>query len=380
MAKIFKITFNEDLVIGSTLTFDIRNNSFDPSLVISLNHKWVALRSSAFKVTTGVPDIDNPGEATAVQYMQAIELDYYGTFSNISRVGNAVFLTVDYNYLDFEGGTALLDLTTPADVDFELVSNVTTIEIDSVVFSEASTNPCQNAAVEIETNILATKILSPVVVNSNTDNPFSFAWLRGQSISVIIEDASGNQFSQQITTPSILSPNDFNLQLNISPGGTTVIVDNIVSLGLEFEYSLDNSTWQTSNTFSGLVAGNYTLYVRDQLGCAISKTFVVDEYGIQIPYFYISKSNSIRFANRINFGDAGNYKNDENTLSCEVDVPLPWHEVQLFQSSDLITTQFKSNYESNTAKIIRENGAEVIVPVVKKSNYIGNKDSRDARK
>ena len=380
MAKIFKITFNEDLVIGSTLTFDIRNNSLSPSVVVSLNHKWVALRSSAFKVTTGVPDIDNPGEATAVQYMQAIELDYYGTFSNISRVGNAVFLTVDYNYLDFEGGSALLDLTTPADVDFELVANVTTIEIDSLVFSQASTNPCQNVAVEVETNILAAKIISPVVVNSNTDNPFSFQWLRGQSISVVIEDASGNQFSQLINTPSILSPNDFNLQLNISPAGTTVIADNNISVGLDFEYSLDNSTWQTSNVFSGLVAGNYTLYVRDQLGCAISKTFVVDEYGIQTPYFYISKANSIRFANRIDFGDAGNYKTDENTLSCEVDVPLPYHEVQLFQTADVITTQFKSNYETNTAKVIRANGDEVSVPVVKKSNYIGNKDSRDARK
>jgi hypothetical protein len=157
-------------------------------------------------------------------------------------------------------------------------------------------------------------------------------------------------------------------------------VENSVAVGLNFEYSLDNSNWQTSNTFSGLAAGNYTLYVRDQFGCSISKNFVVDEFGIETPYFYISKSNSIRFANRINFGDAGNYKNDENTLSCEVDVILPWHEVQLFQTADVIITQFKSNYETNTAKVIRENGSEVSVPVIKKSNYIGNKDSRDARK
>ena len=380
MAKIFKITFNEDLVVGSTLTFDIRNNNFTPSIVVSLGHQWVTLRSAAHKVTTGVPDIDNPGEATAVLYMQAVQLDYAGTFSNISRVGNSVFLTVDYNYLDFEGGVAMMSPSLAADVDFELVTNVTTIEIDSTLFSQASTVPCQNVSVEVETNILATKIISPVAINPNTNNPFTFEWLRGQSIDVVVEDANGNQYTQQLVTPSLLTPNDFSLQLNVSPGGTTAIVENSVAVGLDFEYSLDNSTWQDSNVFSGLIAGSYVLYVRDQLGCSTSIDFMVDEYGIQTPYFYISKANSIRFANRIDFGDAGNYKTDENTLSCEVDVLLPYHEVQLFQTADVITTQFKSNYETNTAKVIRANGVEVPVTVTKKSNYIGNKDSRDARK
>ncbi|MCA6074466.1 T9SS type A sorting domain-containing protein, partial [Fulvivirga sedimenti] len=33
-----------------------------------------------------------------------------------------------------------------------------------------------------------------------------------------------------------------------------------------YEYSLDNSTWQTSNVFNGLGQGNYTVYVRDGAG------------------------------------------------------------------------------------------------------------------
>lgn len=380
MAKTFKITFNEDLVVGSTLTFDIRNNNFTPSFAVSLAHEWVTLRSAAFKVTTGVPDIDNPGEATAIQYMQAVQLDYGGTFSSITRTGNAVFLTVDQNYLDFEGGLAMMNPSLVANVDFELVVNTTTISITSVSFAEATTNPCQNVKVIIETNIDIENIITPVSASAIESTTYEFDFLRGQNIVVLVEDVNGFQDHTGGPTPSLLSPNDFTLQLNVSPGGTTAIASNSVAVGLDFEYSLDNSTWQTSNVFSGLVAGNYTLYVRDQLGCSTSKTFVVDEFGIQTPYFYISKANSIRFANRIDFGDAGNYKTDENTLSCEVDVLLPYHEVQLFQTADVITTQFKSNYETNTAKVIRANGDEVSVPVVKKSNYIGNKDSRDARK
>lgn len=380
MAKTFKITFNEDLVVGSTLTFDIKNNNFTPSVNVSLNHNWVNIRSSANQVTKGIPILENPGVATAVQYMQAVQLDYGGTFSNISRVLNEVYLTVDYNYLDFEGGEAMLTPTVAADVDFEVVSNVTTIETTSINFNPFPPLPCEKVLVSVNTNILAKKILSPIVNNDNTYNPFSFKWVRGQQINIIVEDENGNQFTSQANTPSLLSPNDFNLQLNSSPGGTTLIVENSIANGLDFEYSLDNSTWQTSNTFSGLATGNYTLYIRDQLGCSTSRTFVVDEFGIQNPYFYISKSNSIRFANRINFGDSGNYKNDENTLSCEVDVPIPYHEVQLFQTADIITTQFKSNYTNHVVKVIKEDGSEVVVPVIQQSSYIGNKDSRDARK
>jgi hypothetical protein len=380
MAKTFKITFNEDLVVGSTLTFDIRNNNFTPSFAVSFSHEWVTLRNATFKVTNAIPDVDNTGVATAIQYLQAAQLDYPGIFSSITRTGNAVFLTTDYNYLDFEGGLAMMNPSLVANVDFELVVNTTTISITSVSFAEATTNPCQNVKVIVETNIDIENIITPVNASAIGSSTYEFDFLRGQNIVVLVEDANGFQDHTGGPTPSLLSPTDFNLQLNISPGGTTLVVENSVAVGLDFGYSLDNTTWQTSNTFSGLAAGNYTLYVRDQFGCAISKTFVVDEYGIQTPYFYISKANSIRFANRIDFGDAGNYKTDENTLSCEVDVLLPYHEVQLFQTADVITTQFKSNYENNTAKVIRANGDEVVVPVVKKSNYIGNKDSRDARK
>src|SRR5690606_19026891 len=112
-----------------------------------------------------------------------------------------------------------------------------------------------------------------------------------------------------------------------------------------FEYSLDNTVWQSSNVFSGLVADDYTLYVRDQLGCSFSYDFSVDAIGTaRTPYFLMPKSNSIRFANRITWGDCANRKTDENALSCEANVPKPYKQLQLFQSCDIITTQFRSNY------------------------------------
>jgi hypothetical protein len=58
------------------------------------------------------------------------------------------------------------------------------------------------------------------------------------------------------------------------------------------------------------------------------KTFQFLNSGFIHLIFYISKTNSIRFANRISWGDAANYKNDENTLGAEVDVQLAYSGCQ----------------------------------------------------
>lgn len=379
------LTFHDDLTLNQGIGFT--TTEIGSSFPIAMSFIWKNTRAGFGQVTIGTPIVDSEGERSAINFIQAFNLDWNWSNSQFTVTRNVNVVTIEWKFTnkEFSAFYCTSDaLVEPkpliGSVTADIVNESEAISITSVSFAEATTNPCQNVKVIVETNIDIENIITPVSASAIESTTYEFDFLRGQNIVVLVEDVNGFQDHTGGLTPSLLSPNDFTLQLNVSPGGTTAIASNSVAVGLDFEYSLDNITWQTSNTFSGLVAGNYTLYVRDQLGCSTSKTFVVDEYGIQTPYFYISKANSIRFANRIDFGDAGNYKTDENTLSCEVDVLLPYHEVQLFQTADVITTQFKSNYETNTAKVIRANGDEVSVPVVKKSNYIGNKDSRDARK
>lgn len=317
-------------------------------------------------------------------YRTAFNLDYnsgnlYTVQSIRGEVGSGigtVIITANFPNAFFTDASADGDVT----ITIENEPALPVFNITNVSFSQSSTTPCQNVKVNVTTNHLATKVISPVSINPNTNNPFSFDWLRGDTLSLLIEDSNGQQVTQSFSLPSLLNASNFLINVNNSPNGATVVIENINTSGLNIEYSLDNSTWQTLNTFSGLEVGNFTLFVRDQLGCSFSKAFSVSEFGIQVPYFYMSKANAIRYANRITWGDSANYKTDENTLSFEVDVDVPYKEVQQFQSADIVPTQFKSNYSNIVAKIIKEDLSEVTIPIEKKTSNIGIKDKRDARK
>lgn len=377
------INFNQDLPVGAQLGFNVNNDggSFGVPTAVYQIFNWVNIRSRNNQVTQGIPT-NAYGERSAINFQTAFNLDTGGQYI-VNRVNNVVIIIAEniYSFTEFSVGGIFAPYTNHPSISIFIENGTNTIfSINQITFSQATLSPCSNINITITTNELATKILSPFVLNDNTQNPFSFQALRGSSINMIIENASGVQINRIIETPSLLNSANFNFIINNSPNGATVIVENTNTNGLTLQYSLDNSTWQTSNTFSGLVVGNYILYVRDNFGCSFSLNFHVDEFGIQTPYFYISKSNSIRFANRITWGDSENYKTDENTLSCEADVELPYKEVQQFQSADVITTQFRSNYTSNIATIKKKDGAIVNIPVEKKTNNIGIKDKRDARK
>jgi len=314
-------------------------------------------------------------------YAEALELDLnaIGTFSITatnggSGTGIGTVVIVAYNpsavfELDLNTTTAMITIDNQSKPKFD---------IDTIDFEPATTNQCANAQVSIETSELAVEILQPFAIYPNTDNPITFDWPRGQTFTFRAKDADDQMITQSITTPPLLSAANFDLVINNSPNGSTVIVNpNEFNDGLTFEYSLDGSTWQVSNVFSGLAVDNFTLYIRDQLGCGTTKTFAVTDNAIYAPFFYISKANSIRYAHRVDFNS--NQKNDENTLSCESVADIVYKEIQKQCSSDIIQTQFKSNYASNVANVIKADGTLVPLTVVKKTSNIGNTDLRDAK-
>lgn len=79
---------------------------------------------------------------------------------------------------------------------------------------------------------------------------------------------SGATFYQPILFTGYTTPagNDSSGTINIG----------ITDGGDSPEYSLDNITWQSSNVFSGLDSGTYTIYIRNIYGVQTSSTVTVD--------------------------------------------------------------------------------------------------------
>jgi hypothetical protein len=123
-----------------------------------------------------------------------------------------------------------------------------------------------------------------------------------------------------INTPRYFVSADISSSYVNSPNGATIsIAVNPALTQLTFTYSLDGVTFQSSPVFSGILEGDYTITVKDQLGCTASIPITIPAFtdggvGERTPYADLpSKSNSIRYAKYIDWGVCSDYKNDENT-------------------------------------------------------------------
>ena len=164
---------------------------------------------------------------------------------------------------------------------------------------------------------------TPISGSGNTENPFIFDWVRGGLIELSVFNASQDNDVQNIQLPQYLSSDNISTEAVNTPTGATITITVDNTDGLELEYSLNGVDYQDTNSFSGITEGDYTIYVRDQYGCQKTKDITIPNYadggiGVLAPYADLpSKSNSIRFARYVEWGNCSDYKNDENTLSCK---------------------------------------------------------------
>lgn len=381
-----KITIQFTVVpeVNQTLNFD--DETFG-GVVLSEGFRANRLGSKQVKIPQLVYD-EELGENKYIGYIS----DFYRSAFNLDYNSTGLYNVVSIpGAIDSGLGTVVITATTQNaifDEPFTTVPGVVVtienevaapeIHITNIAFAASTTNQCQNIKLNVTTDILAVKVLGPVVINPNTNNPFSFDFLRGQTINVLVEDSNGKQANQTIALPSPLTASNFTVTANNSPNGATAVINNTGLSGLTLQYSLDNITWQSSNVFTGLEVGDFTAYIKDQYGCSTSLDFNVSEFNITEPYFLYPKSNSIRLAERVVWDYITVFKTDENTLSCESDVELPYKEVQEWQSSDSITNQFRSNYESNIVTAEELDGTITNIPITQKTQNIGIKDKRDA--
>jgi hypothetical protein len=386
------LTFNADLDLKERIGFTASLNS------VSVYENWETQRTQSNQVTQGTPT-GIVGERSAINFVVAFNLDYNSTnLYEITRTDNVVVIESKVANNDFSGFYNYDDYTTGP--PYGLSGSVTAVienftgdilTIDDVELLESeflSNSPCTHYRVAITTSILVTEFYlqdDPDTTYVNIANPLIFERPRGVGFKVICESADGQivdtrKFNFEV--PALLTSANISVSSTSSPnGGTAIItVSNLAENGT-IEYSLNDTDWQTSNVFSGLENGNYTVYVRDGFGCSASLDFVMDANNITNPYSYISKSNSIRFAVVEDFAPCGASQNDENTLSYQAfarNQRLAYREHQCWNSCDTITSQLWSNYENIEIKILKEDGTEDTVTPLQLTEFIGIKDARDA--
>ena len=106
--------------------------------------------------------------------------------------------------------------------------------------------------------------------NATWQTANTFNGLTAGTYTIYVQDDNGciEQIQQIVTEPAVLiaSISTYN---NVSCNGDNdgSITANATGGTAPYQYSLDNATWQTANTFNGLTAGTYTIYVQDDNGC-----------------------------------------------------------------------------------------------------------------
>tara|TARA_R110000782_G_scaffold268468_2_gene364970 strand:- start:3020 stop:4960 length:1941 start_codon:yes stop_codon:yes gene_type:complete len=357
--------------------------------VNGLTETFEALRTTAYQSSIGATLLE-----TALSYRQAFNTDYNGSSLYTTSWDGVLTIEVEHpTKFYFQIGSVINvdeNGVSSSDISVSITDTDDPVEIaiTDTSFTEA-TSACVDAQLDVTTDVLAViyRINGGADV-ANAANPFNFEYVRGAYINLEVENAEGNTISRNIQFPRTLSASNTTVTYVNSPSGATVTITVINDEGLELTYSLDDVTYQVSNIYSAIVAGDYTAYVKDQLGCSVQVDFTVlpyeDSGGVaeriqqaDLP----SKSNSIRFAKYVNWGVCSDYKNDENTLSCDAPYTQnPRQANQLFQSCDNIKTQIKSNYSSIVVTIVEDDGTESSIPVDKKSSNLDLKDKRDAIK
>jgi len=107
-----------------------------------------------------------------------------------------------------------------------------------------------------------------------------------------VTDSKGSSSTTSIT---VTQPTAINISVSADAiscfGGTTTVTINATGGTGAYMYSLNGGAYQTSNVFSNIKAGNYTVTVKDVNSCTVSKNFSVTQPASAVTIAILSKAN-----------------------------------------------------------------------------------------
>lgn len=341
-----------------------------------------AIISTTNRYSREVSSLENQAESIK----QALIRDY-GFGYLIVRAGATVSIEADgfadnFSNITFNPTYFTTNYTPPVAPDPEF-------EIDDITAQAADTAD-RNTHARFNVSVLngtANYDITAPVLKSGQIEPLFFDYLRQPATIINTSITDSNSDIATFPTPTV----DFftldSVDVNESQSGATVIVNTTTTAGdinTTKEYSIDNIIWQQGASFTGVLSGNYTLYVRDNLGANYSLPFEV--VGVSVdkpePYAEIVNTNPLRHILRIDY-NCENIPNWNNALFAKIlEEQFPNVEKrgygQLIADCDIINTQIRTSYDNLTVNVFNcdDEIVNTITPELKKENIL-KKDKRD---
>ncbi|MBK9462136.1 MAG: hypothetical protein IPN94_22635 [Sphingobacteriales bacterium] len=122
--------------------------------------------------------------------------------------------------------------------------------------------------------------------------PYAYTWSNGNTTedqanlcagtyTLTVTDVNGNTATASTVVSSLNSPVISNISLDCNLGASSITVFATDPNSETLEYALNGSNYQTSNTFTTIPNGNYTVAVRNATSsCVVAQSFIVDCFPI----------------------------------------------------------------------------------------------------
>ena len=385
MASFTKIEVDFFGVSEIGASYDIKFTRLSDSHEITIAWRCVATRTAAFQYTQGVDQTSQ-----GINALSAASAD----------VANDAILSPVFNVETITDGFRIIANAYGWDVTLVSQSGVGRTNINS--FPEvAPAKDFQLTGFSLAEAVIPCVDIE-VTITENGDGVAPYTWItpssasttlvadiaRGASnqlITVTLEDDETDQATlNNVAIPRLFTASEISsVSVVTNQGGldatVTVFMVDLVTFP-NVTYSLDGSNFQTSNVFPNVVDGAYTLYVNDGYGCIATQPLTVDtSASVQraLPYGLVQKVNSLRYIQAV----SKQYNTLENTLYRDetyLGENQPFY-AQPYQTNDgIITTQFRSNYDQLSAKLLDCEGDFVsTLTIDQKSDNIGSQDKRD---
>ena len=373
-----EITFTRDALDTENVSF-IRTDDLTLSGIPILSTFVSGARTSNGQLPINTPTA-TPGEAEAAAYEKYFNIDHnVAGLMTISRLVNVVTIDININW-ELSGFTSTAGATDVLNtrVGLEFVLLQADLQIHP-------SEPCDKVDVDILTNIQAdgyTYSLNDVALIPVATNPFTVPIFRTVPTNIYLHKAGSaiiNVVELEFNEPHLyfrkIFTNILTIGIQSSPlVGATVSIN--VNYGSQLSqrpftevvtYSLDNVSFQSSNTFTGQTDGDYTIYVKDSIGCTVQKDYTVDTGASgRDAFIKVSNINSVTFS-KDEIWDGlqdGIHKNQDNVLALTDFKKTLFDEKLIYRNEDEIRIQFKSNYRDNDIIIEHCDGTDTGTGIV----------------